>query len=130
MKVPPRSSSPQGGRPRLDGQQRQSCQVMVRFTERDAATLRDLAKRAGLPLQKLIRRAALEAKIPPRPPEVHLDCVGQLRRIGNNLNQALLLTYRGGGPTDLRTAILELLLLCREIRMRLLGEDFGEEPSG
>lgn len=121
MSTPASSKARRGGRPCVAPGRRQDRFITVRFSNDDEPKARATAKAAGLALPVLMRKLALEAKIVPTVPAIHHDCIDQLRRIGNNLNQALLFAYRGGGASDLRASIFEMLRLCREIRASLLG---------
>lgn len=67
---------------------------------------------------------------PPRPivPAVNYSAVGEMRRLGNNLNQLLVLSYSNDNARGLQKEVLELLHLHRELRAALVGRQL-EPPT-
>lgn len=59
--------------------------------------------------------------VPPKVPVVNQDCVGQLNRLGNNLNQLLVQIYTYQAPLGLRSTVHNLLTLVKGIRRQLMG---------
>ncbi len=105
--------------------------LTVRFNEMEAAALRELADRAGLPMGAILRSAAL--KTPPpravRRPTVNQKAVaqllGQLGKIGSNINQ--LAKQANAGRFQSNTIELALRDL-RELRTACL-EALGREQQ-
>jgi len=53
-------------------------------------------------------------------PAVNLATVGELNRIGNNLNQAVHLLHMGHLPSDFAQALADLECLIRSLKRQLL----------
>jgi len=54
-------------------------------------------------------------------PAVNLATVGELNRIGNNLNQAVHLLHIGHLPSDFAQTLADLECLMRSLNRQLLG---------
>lgn len=77
------------GRPKLGEEDRRGARVTVRFSGDEQAALEGMAAEAGLSVSAFVRAAALGAPITVRRDGMPMAVVGQLRRLGNNLNQVL-----------------------------------------
>lgn len=101
--------------------------IKIRVSEAELEAFRDKAQAAGLTLSELLRVAASGAPIPSRKhtqADAHLlvQLLGQLGRIGNNLNQLAKAANAGKVPVPLehvKTRLDELnelrLLLRRQL---------------
>lgn len=119
----PDGAHPGTGRPRLPRESHRSVSVRVRFSPSELAQLRLAAAECSLPLATYIRAEALHQRIrPPSVPQVNLRCVGELNRLGNNLNQLLVLIYTNRAPLGLLGTLRALLGLVDEVKGLLLGE--------
>ena len=85
----PSFGPPRGGRPKLDDTDRRSAPISVRFSADELAAVQGQAAMAGLSVSAFVRAAALGQRIAVRREAVPMAAVGQLRRLGNNLNQIL-----------------------------------------
>lgn len=111
--------------------QRHTMMVMVRFTPEDHATVEQCARLSGVPVATYIRAVSLGRVLAPVVPAVNYDAIGQLRRIGNNINQALVTIYTGKVPSSFRPMLLELITLIRKLRAELSGKvavEYEREP--
>ena len=116
------------GRPPATEPTRRTVSVRVRLTPREHARLRKRARDLHRSLAGYVRLVALRGKIPPPPvPAVNLAAVGELNRIGNNLNQAVHLLHTGYLSSELASALSEIESLLRSLRRQLIGlpEDEG-----
>lgn len=77
------------GRPKLTAEDRRAARLTIRFSDEEQAALEGLAAEAGLSVSAFVRAAALGARITVQRDGVPMAVVGQLRRLGNNLNQVL-----------------------------------------
>lgn len=77
------------GRPKIAAEDLRGARVTVRFSGEEQAALEGMAAEAGLSVSAFVRAAALGARITVQRDGVPMAVVGQLRRIGNNLNQVL-----------------------------------------
>jgi hypothetical protein len=101
--------------------------LSFRVTEAELAEITSRAQLAGLDRSTYVRRAALAQRIVAlRVPAVHLQAIGQLQRIGNNLNQAVRLVHEGRLSPDLGSSVEEVRRLLLELRRALRGEGRGE----
>lgn len=84
------AAKPSGGRPKLDNAARRSSPISIRLTFDERVRLEGAAAQAGLSLGEFMRRASLGHRMKSQPAEAaSMAAVGQLRRLGNNLNQIL-----------------------------------------
>ena len=92
-----RPRSRRGGRPRMPPAARRRVQVNVWLTEAEEAVLGERARATGLALSVYVRTAALAIRTAhlSEIPRANLAVVGQLQRIGNNLNQLTRLANSG-----------------------------------
>lgn len=65
--------------------------VGLRLTEQEAAILSSKAKQCGLKRSEFLRRSMLEIPIRENPPADIPDLLDEVRRVGNAINQLLLL---------------------------------------
>lgn len=134
----PPSSSRKPTRARSGSERRQrSKDVRIRLTPAEYATLLAMAERAGLSLGGYARQALLEAEPPRqarRPPIERAELaklLGQIGRIGSNLNQIARHANVEGRFTD-EAALHQLCDELRSIRdaaLAALGRDGGRGPS-
>ena len=90
--------------------------IRVRTTHAEATTMKDLAVSRGLSLSELIRRAALNIRMPTRSFDAtHIALLtrtlAELGRIGGNVNQLARRANAGklpGHDTELAKALVEL----------------------
>lgn len=107
--------------------------LTVRFNEQEAAALRSMADRSGRSVGAVVRAAVL--KIPPPPPsrrpsvdhKAVARLLGELGKIGSNLNQIAKHANAGREITDGTAASIELALRelteLRHACMRALGRE-------
>lgn len=98
--------------------------IRVRTTHAEAMTMKDLAVARGLSLSELIRRAALDIRMPARSFDAtHIallaQTLGELGRIGGNVNQLARRANAGKLPShdpELAKALVELEALRGRLR--------------
>lgn len=100
--------------------------IKIRVSPSEYAEAEILAKEVGLPLSTYCRQALLRRPLVSAIPSVNYDAIGQLKRIGNNINQALVAIYTGKVPPSFRPALLELITLIRKLRAELAGQVAAE----
>ncbi|HVT59506.1 MAG TPA: plasmid mobilization relaxosome protein MobC [Thermoanaerobaculia bacterium] len=110
------------GRPALPAEWRRDHPLMLRLTSSEHDVLRRRAALARLPTAVYVREAALRRRSPPRVvPLVNIRMVGQLGRLGNNLNQLTKLAHQGQTSPALLPCLSELLVELRRLRRLLIG---------
>jgi hypothetical protein len=110
------------GRPRLSPDAQRGIRVATRLTLRECGLIAALAAEANLTLSAYLRAAALRAKInPPLVPPINLRFVGDLGRVGNNLNQLVHAIHAGRAAPGLLAVIEELRSLLDDVRRELIG---------
>lgn len=120
------------GRPRRARAPREprSFRITVRFSASEHARLVERAALAGLSLSQCLR--ASDPKIPaPRrslPPVAH-EILGELRRIGNNVNQAVRLCHQGRIPPELLPHLVALEASLKTFGALLVGDGSRSERS-
>jgi len=96
--------------------------LCLRLSPAEHARLSARARHARRSLSAYIRIAALTAKSPEPPvPPVNIAVVGELNRIGNNLNQAVHLLHTGVLSGDFAEALRELDTALHTLKRQLLG---------
>ena len=104
--------------------------VFVNLTESEYLAVADQANRSGLSLSSLARAALLGANVPVtrRPPvekALLAQALGQLGKIGSNINQIAHRSHMGRAPMEgLMEAELAQLRLVRDAIMGALGRDY------
>lgn len=116
------------GRPRLPETDCRRLGVLVRVSAPELAQLRESATGAGLAIATYLRAVGLRHRVRPACSPVDLRLVGELNRLGNNLNQLLILTYTHRAPDALAPTVESLRLLLETILAALGGERGGSEP--
>lgn len=81
--------------------------VGIRLTEQESAILTSKAKRCDLTRSEFLRRAMLDVPISEKPPADVPTLIDEVRRVGNAINQLLLLANAKGmiDTTQLRRAL-------------------------
>lgn len=102
--------------------------LSFRVTEAELSEITSRARLAGLDRSAYARRATLGQRIVAlRVPAIHLEAIGQLQRIGNNLNQAVRLVHEGRLSPDLEASVEGVRRLLLDLRRSLRG---GETEEG
>lgn len=119
------------GRPRLNPSSTRTLRLSFRVTEAEVKAIDSRATLAGLDRSTYVRRAALGARIVAlRVPAIHLAAIGQLQRIGNNLNQSVKLVHEGRLSSEFGPALREVQRLLLELRRALRGETTTHGSAG
>jgi mobilization protein NikA len=100
--------------------------VFVRITDSEHEALITSARLAGLSVASYLREAGLNRPIKASPSLIDLQLVQELNRLGNNLNQLLVLAHTHRIPVELGGAIETLLVLVHAIHQKLTGQREGE----
>lgn len=112
------------GRPSLPGEARRSVLLRAWFTPGEARLLREHAAARHLSVSRYLALLATRRRLPPLPPSrLEVSLVGQLGRIGNNLNQAVHLLHVGQLDPTFGSILGELRAAVSELRRRVFGED-------
>lgn len=98
--------------------------IRIRASHAEATAMKDLAAARGLPLSELIRRAALNVRMPARSFDAtHMAmltrALGELGRIGGNINQLARRANAGrlpGHDAELASVLVELDALRGHLR--------------
>lgn len=118
-----------GGRPRLLQEHARDTSIRVRMSAVELAQVRAAAADAALPLATYIRLEALKCRIRPIAiPKANLIYVDELNRLGNNLNQLLVLIYTNRAPLGVLSTLKELQRVVEEVKATLLGVGEGDDP--
>lgn len=115
------SRTRRGGRPAVPPEERRTWILSVRFSP---AEYRLLCRRSeGAPLRTFVRMQALRKRPLPadRVPAVNQRTIGELRRIGNNLNQAVHLIHIGVLPPEFGEILRTLNSTIKAYHRSLLG---------
>jgi len=102
--------------------------VAVRFNPEELHQVAERARAFSLPVGVYARRLLLGKQ--PRPPRLSrkaLALVGELNRMGNNLNQLVKLIHQHRAPAGLLTTLRQCLEVLTEAR-ELLNSDSGSQP--
>lgn len=102
--------------------------LSVRLNDAEWSAMQERADRAGLTLGGYFRKAALEVeplRASRRPPVDRAElalALGQMGKVGSNINQLTRLAHLGGWPEheDLRQAVADLRLM-RDTLLKALG---------
>ena len=109
--------------------ERRNLGCRVRLSPTELATLEESATAAGLAVSSYLRELGLRHRVRPARSAVDLRLIGELNRLGNNLNQLLVLTYTHRAPEALAPTLERLRLLLETIFAVLGGERAaGESP--
>jgi mobilization protein NikA len=114
------------GRPRLSDARRRTTAVMVRLSPDEREVITASAGAAGLSLATFLREGGLARPIRPSLSVIDLEAIGQLRRMGNNLNQLLIHTYTHRAPAGSTETLETLLALLEEIKQTILLREARE----
>lgn len=95
---------------------------MIRLSPAELARLKESATAAGLGLAAYLREVGLRHRVRPARSAIDLRLIGELHRLGNNLNQLLVLTYTHRAPDALAPTVESLLLLLETILAALAGD--------
>ena len=127
-----RGRSARGGRStRGLASERRTVYVLLKLTAAEGRLLSEKAAATGLPRTTYARRAALGARIVAlRVPAIHLAAIGQLQRIGNNLNQSVKLVHEGRLSSEFGPALREVQRLLVELRRALRGDTSANSSPG
>ncbi len=109
------------GRPPLPEEQRRSIRWTVHLTPEDSRKIQARAELTSMSLSSFFRAAALRTCIRVGVPPVNLHVVGELARIGNNLNQAIRLLHQGRIAPELLPVLLTLQHQISAYRRDLMG---------
>jgi mobilization protein NikA len=110
------------GRPPLSETERRTERLGFRAPRRFVVRLRQQARARNLTLSRFLVAALERRQLPPLPPSrLEMELVGQLARIGNNLNQAVHLLHTGRLDPSFRRALADLKAQLDDLRARLLG---------
>lgn len=110
-----------GGRPPAHPDSRRTWQFTVRLSPTE---YRLICRRAGgIPIGTFLRLQALRKSPPPDDPvpPVNIRTIGELRKIGNNLNQAVHLIHTGVIPPDFGEILRVLNASIKACHRSLLG---------
>ncbi len=110
-----------GGRPKKAPEDLRSRTISLRLTDREWSRLVRRARERKTTARGLLRDLALGELPPARLTQTDGEMVGQLRRVGTNLNQALLAFREHGKHQLLETRIEELHRLLLEVAVALKG---------
>lgn len=119
-----------GGRPPLPPEQRRARRLTLRLREEELAELRERAREFDLSVSAYARRLVMRRKLRPgrlRPEELAL--LGQVNRMGNNLNQLMIQIYTHQAPLGLASTVRECLELLKEIRDLLATREGRREAA-
>jgi hypothetical protein len=120
-----RSSAPRrhgGGRPPRPASARHSVPLTTWVKPGELARILHRVAEANLSVSAYLRTAALRVTInPPSVPRVNLRLLGDLGRVGNNLNQLVHAIHAGRAAPGLLTVLNELLVMLQTVRRELIG---------
>lgn len=130
------SASPSASRPRgrsgrkTERREPRAYRVSVRYSEREYERLTASAAGAGLSISQYLRATDPKIAAPRRnlPPVAH-EILGELRRIGNNVNQAVRLCHQGRVPQEFLPNLLALDGSLRDFAALLVGDGSIAAPS-
>jgi hypothetical protein len=94
----------------------------VSLSRSEHARLVERARLARRSLISFVRIAAISREMPEPPvPAVNLAAIGELNRIGNNLNQAVHLLHTGYLPSDFGKVLSDLEGHLKSLKRQLAG---------
>jgi len=115
MNAPPPRQPRKRGRPRLPEEKRREQAISVRFRPEELEQVAEAARPFSLSVGAYARRLLLGTRPhPPRLPREVLALVGELNRIGNNLNQLVKLIHQHRAPAGLLAAVRQCLAVLTE----------------
>ena len=118
------------GRPRSDASSSKSHYLSVRITASQYRLLKAQAAENSLTVSQLARAAVLNHKVrPPSVPKANLSYVGELNRLGNNLNQLLVLIYTNRAPLGLLSTLRDLQRTVNQVKAMMLGYSIQGKDS-
>ena len=105
-----------------------SQRVGIRLTEQESAILTSKAKQGDLTRSEFLRRAILDMPVREKPPADVPDLLDEVRRVGNTINQLLLLATAQGmiDTSQLRQALDAQIAMYNKINA--VYSDKGERP--
>lgn len=109
------------GRPRQAADKLRSERIRIRLSPSELAFLREQA--GGRPLTSWVRERLLgepRGRLP-MIPAANLEIVGQLAKIGNNVNQLVRLAHTGRFPSHLQPLLRQLYQMLAKYQSALLG---------
>ena len=110
----------QPGRPRQAADKLRSERIRIRLSQGELAWLKEQA--AGRPLPSWVRERLFgEPRVRSKVPAANLEVVGQLAKIGNNVNQLVRLAHTGRFPSHLQPLLRELYQMLARYQSELLG---------
>lgn len=112
-----------GGRPKLQFNQRRRWQIKVGYNDADFSVIKAKAEKAGLSEIDYIRRASLNLKINTIS-QLNKDCLVQLNRIGNNVNQIAKLANVNPQSHAIAESTALMLSQIQALAMRI-GAPYG-----
>ena len=92
----------------------------IRFTESEYRSLTATAEKAGISVSTLIRKSVDECEVKAAPPADLHKLIWEIRRVGNNIDQILMIANTKGilNIPDLRKAIGDL----REVEKLIVSQ--------
>ena len=92
----------------------------IRFTKREYRSLTAKAEKAGISVSTLIRKSVDECEVKAAPPADLHKLIWEIRRVGNNIDQILMIANSKGilNIPDLRKAIGDL----REVEKLIVSQ--------
>ena len=97
-------------------------QLTLYLTAREIGLVKRSAAEAGAPVAVYARTAVLHQRLrPPKLPAANVQAARELNRVGNNLNQLLVLIYQGRAPLELEQLTRDLSSTCEQLEQVLLG---------
>ncbi len=100
--------------------------MFVRVTESEHEALLKSARVVGLSVPSFVREAALRRRMKPLSSVIDLRAVQEMNRLGNNLNQLLVLTHSHRAPAELTGTVERILALLSAIHGRVGDRGEGE----
>ena len=104
-------------------QERKPYRITIRLSMDEYGTIKERAKKVGIPLSKYMRKTSLNTELHEKPSDDFLKVLWKIDRIGININQitAKVNTYDYLEEKELKKEIEELRNLTKEIRNKYLG---------
>lgn len=109
------------GRPPLPASRRRCVSVLVRVTPSEHEVLIASARAAGVSVASFLRDTGLRLPMRAAPAAIDLRAVQEMNRLGNNLNQLLVLAHTHRVPTELSGTIEALLVLLDAIHQKVIS---------
>ncbi len=96
--------------------------VLIRLTASEHEAVIVSARAAGLSVASYLREAGLLRPLRPAPSVIDLRAVQAINRLGNNLNQLLVLTHTHRAPAELSPTIETLLRFLSALHQQVCAE--------